>query len=65
MTIKFDMTPGYRSTGIHILLEEIGLAFEAYPVSPPDLQPGDRAALWKLKALVVVGTAIGWVQRLF
>lgn len=33
MTMKFYMTPGSCSTGIHILLEEIGLLFEAYPVN--------------------------------
>ncbi len=31
--MKFYMTPGSCSTGIHILLEEIGLVFEAYPVN--------------------------------
>ncbi|MEK4032203.1 glutathione S-transferase N-terminal domain-containing protein [Methylocystis sp. IM3] len=31
--MKFYMTPGSCSTGIHILLEEIGLAFEAYIVN--------------------------------
>lgn len=39
MTIKFYMTPGSCSTGIHILLEEIGLVFEAYPVN---LLAGDQ-----------------------
>lgn len=33
MTMKFYMTPGSCSTGIHILLEEIGLVFEAYLVN--------------------------------
>lgn len=33
MTMKFYMTPGSCSTGIHILLEEIGLVFEAYIVN--------------------------------
>lgn len=31
--MKFYMTPGSCSTGIHILLEEIGLIFEAYIVN--------------------------------
>jgi len=31
--MKFYMTPGSCSTGIHILLEEIGLVFEAYLVN--------------------------------
>ncbi len=31
--MKFYMTPGSCSTGIHILLEEIGLVFEAYIVN--------------------------------
>ncbi|SFK17857.1 glutathione S-transferase family protein [Methylocapsa palsarum] len=31
--MKFYMTPGSCSTGIHILLEEIGLIFEAYVVN--------------------------------
>ncbi|VFU16529.1 glutathione S-transferase family protein [Methylocella tundrae] len=31
--MKFYMTPGSCSTGIHILLEETGLAFEAYIVN--------------------------------
>jgi glutathione S-transferase len=31
--MKFYMTPGSCSTGIHILLEEIGLVFEAYVVN--------------------------------
>ena len=33
MTMKFYMTPGSCSTGIHILLEEIGLVFEAHLVN--------------------------------
>lgn len=37
--MKFYMTPGSCSTGIHILLEEIGLVFEAYLVN---LQAGDQ-----------------------
>ena len=32
-TLKFYMTPGSCSTGIHILLEEVGLAFEAHLVN--------------------------------
>ena len=39
MTMKFHMTPGSCSTGIHILLEEIGLVFEAYLVN---LLAGDQ-----------------------
>jgi glutathione S-transferase len=39
MTKKFYMTPGSCSTGIHILLEECGLVFEAYIV---DLLAGDQ-----------------------
>ena len=31
--MKFYMTPGSCSTGIHILLEELDLAFEVYPVN--------------------------------
>ncbi|ACK50686.1 Glutathione S-transferase domain protein [Methylocella silvestris BL2] len=31
--MKFYMTPGSCSTGIHILLEEVGLVFEAYIVN--------------------------------
>ena len=31
--MKFYMVPGSCSTGIHILLEEIGLVFEAYIVN--------------------------------
>ena len=37
--MKFYMTPGSCSTGIHILLEEIGLVFEAYLVN---LLAGDQ-----------------------
>jgi glutathione S-transferase len=33
--MKFYMAPGSCSTGIHILLEEIGLIFEAYIVNIP------------------------------
>ncbi len=33
MTKKFYMTPGSCSTGIHLLLEECGLVFEAYIVN--------------------------------
>ena len=33
--MKFYMAPGSCSTGIHILLEEIGLIFEAYIVNLP------------------------------
>lgn len=33
--MKFYMTPGSCSTGIHILLEEIGLIFEAYVLNLP------------------------------
>ena len=39
MNMKFYMTPGSCSTGIHILLEEIGLVFEAYLVN---LLAGDQ-----------------------
>jgi len=39
MTLRFYMTPGSCSTGIHILLEECGLVFEAYVV---DLLAGDQ-----------------------
>jgi glutathione S-transferase len=39
MTMKFYMTPGSCSTGIHILLEEIGLVFEAHLVN---LLAGDQ-----------------------
>ncbi len=37
--MKFYLTPGSCSTGIHILLEEIGLVFEAYIVN---LLAGDQ-----------------------
>ena len=33
--MKLYMTPGACSTGIHILLEEIGLLFEVHPVNLP------------------------------
>jgi glutathione S-transferase len=39
MTMKFYMTPGSCSTGVHILLEEAGLVFEAYIVN---LMSGDQ-----------------------
>ncbi|HEY6896005.1 MAG TPA: glutathione S-transferase C-terminal domain-containing protein [Rhodocyclaceae bacterium] len=39
MTMKFYMTPGSCSTGIHILLEEVGLVFEAHLVN---LMTGDQ-----------------------
>ena len=39
MNMKFFMTPGSCSTGIHILLEECGLVFEAHIV---DLLAGDN-----------------------
>jgi glutathione S-transferase len=39
MNMKFYMTPGSCTTGIHILLEEIGLVFEAYLVN---LMTGDQ-----------------------
>jgi glutathione S-transferase len=35
MAIKFYMTPGSCSTGIHILLEHLELPFEVYPVNLP------------------------------
>jgi len=39
MNMKFYMTPGSCTTGIHILLEEIGLVFEAHLVN---LMAGDQ-----------------------
>ncbi len=39
MNLKFYMTPGSCSTGIHILLEEVGEVFEAYLVN---LMEGDQ-----------------------
>lgn len=39
MSMRFYMTPGSCSTGIHILLEECGLVFEAYIVN---LLAGDQ-----------------------
>lgn len=39
MNMKFYMTPGSCSTGIHILLEELDLVFEAYVVN---LMQGDQ-----------------------
>ncbi|WP_353570281.1 glutathione S-transferase N-terminal domain-containing protein [Candidatus Albibeggiatoa sp. nov. BB20] len=39
MTMKFYMIPGSCSTGIHILLEEVGLVFEAHLVN---LMQGDQ-----------------------
>ncbi len=39
MTMRFYMTPGSCSTGIHILLEECGLVFEAHLVN---LMAGDH-----------------------
>jgi glutathione S-transferase len=39
VNLKFFMTPGSCSTGIHILLEECGLVFEAHIV---DLMAGDN-----------------------
>lgn len=32
---------------------------------PPMLQEGDTMALWKVKAMVVIGTAVGWLKSLF
>jgi hypothetical protein len=31
----------------------------------PALQEGDRVALWKLKALVTIGSVVNWVKQLF
>jgi hypothetical protein len=31
----------------------------------PALQPGDSMALWKLRALVLIGTAVSWVKGIF
>ena len=31
----------------------------------PALQDGDRTALWKLRAMVTIGTVIGWWKNLF
>jgi glutathione S-transferase len=39
LMMKFYMTPGSCSTGIHILLEELGLVFEVHPVN---LLAGDQ-----------------------
>jgi glutathione S-transferase len=39
--MKFYMTPGSCSTGIRILLEELGLLFEVHPV---DLLAGDQSS---------------------
>ena len=39
MTMKFYMTPGSCSSGIHILLEEVGLVFEVHLVN---LMAGDQ-----------------------
>ncbi len=43
MAMKFYMTPGSCSTGIHILLEEIGLVFEAHII---DLLAGEQDQAW-------------------
>ena len=48
--MKFYMTPGSCSTGIHILLEEIGLVFEAHLVN---LLEGGHRTGWR----VVTGPA--------
>lgn len=32
---------------------------------PSVLQSGDRAALWRLKAMVLIGSTIDWAKRLF
>ena len=39
--LKFYMTPGSCSTGIHILLQELDLLFEVYPVN---LMAGDNSS---------------------
>jgi hypothetical protein len=31
----------------------------------PALQPGDTVALWKLRAMVLIGTAVSWVKGIF
>ena len=31
----------------------------------PALQPGDSMALWKLRAMVFIGTAVSWVKGIF
>lgn len=41
MNMRFYMTPGSCSTGIHILLEELGLVFEVHPIN---LLAGDQHA---------------------
>lgn len=46
MSMKFFMTPGSCSTGIHILLEECGLVFEAHIV---DLLAGENRSSDYLK----------------
>ena len=46
MTMKFYMTPGSCSTGIHILLEECGLIFE---VTIVNLLAGDHAHVHNIK----------------
>lgn len=32
---------------------------------PPALEPGDSVALWKLRAIVLVGTVVGWAKSIF
>lgn len=52
MTLKFYMTPGSCSTGIHILLEELDLPFEVTIVNLPagdHLKPEYRALNPKVK----------------